>query len=75
MVAIIRDLKALHAGLNAVRLFPSYVSSFAIMSLKNELVAIGEASMSGVEINTKEKGIAINIQKVFMDAMDTKIAK
>ena len=35
MVAMIRDLKALHAGLNVVRLFPSYVSSFVIMSLKN----------------------------------------
>ena len=39
----------------------------AVMSLKNELVAIGEASMSGVEINTQKKGIAVNIQKVFLD--------
>ena len=44
----------------------------AVMSLKNELVAIGQATMSSVEINTKEKGIALNIQKVFMDAMQTK---
>ena len=40
----------------------------AIMSLKNELVAIGEALMSAVEINTKDKGIAINTKKVFVEA-------
>jgi LPS sulfotransferase NodH len=37
MAAMIRDLKALRAGLNVVRLFPSYVSSFVIMSLKNRM--------------------------------------
>lgn len=35
MVLFIRDLKALHAGLNAVRLFPSYASSFTVMTLKS----------------------------------------
>ena len=39
----------------------------AIMTLKNELVAIGEAVISAVEINTKEKGIAIKIRKVFLE--------
>ena len=39
----------------------------AVMTLKGELVAIGEALLSAVEINTKEKGLAINIQKVFME--------
>jgi H/ACA ribonucleoprotein complex subunit 4 len=39
----------------------------AIMSLKEELVAIGEAQMSAVEINTKEKGIAVKVKKVFME--------
>ena len=39
----------------------------AVMTLKEELVAIGEALMSGVEINTQQKGIAINIKKVFME--------
>ena len=40
----------------------------AVMTLKGELVAIGEALMSGVEINTKEKGLAINVKKVFVEA-------
>ena len=39
----------------------------AVMTLKEELAAIGEALMSGVEINTQQKGIAINIKKVFME--------
>ena len=39
----------------------------AVMTLKNELVAIGEAVMSAVEINTQQKGIAINVEKVFME--------
>ncbi len=37
----------------------------AVMTLKEELVAIGEAMMSGVEINTQQKGIAVKVQKVF----------
>lgn len=44
----------------------------AIMTLKNELVAIGEAVMSGVEINTKDKGIAVKVQKVFMEVIEKK---
>ena len=39
----------------------------AIMSLKGELVAIGDAQMSAVEINTKDKGIAVKVKKVFID--------
>lgn len=39
----------------------------AVMTLKDELVAIGEATMSGVEINTQQKGIAIKVKKVFME--------
>lgn len=35
MVVFIRDMKALHAGLNAVRLFPSYAASFTVMTLKS----------------------------------------
>jgi len=38
----------------------------AIMTLKGELVALGESVMSAVEINTKEKGLAVAIKKVFM---------
>ena len=37
----------------------------AVMSLLGELVAIGVAEMSAVEINTKRKGIAIDVHKVF----------
>jgi H/ACA ribonucleoprotein complex subunit 4 len=42
----------------------------AVMTLKNELIAIGEAQMSAVEINTQQKGIAVKIKKVFMDAIN-----
>ncbi|MBU1111606.1 MAG: RNA-guided pseudouridylation complex pseudouridine synthase subunit Cbf5 [archaeon] len=38
----------------------------AIMSLKGELVAIGETLMSAVEANTFKKGLAVNVKKVFM---------
>lgn len=41
----------------------------AVMTLKEELVAIGEALMSGVEINTKEKGLAIKVEKVFKEVV------
>ena len=39
----------------------------AIMTLKGELVAIGESLLSAVEINTKNKGLAIKTKKVFME--------
>ena len=39
----------------------------ALLTLKGELVAFGEALMSAVEINTKEKGLAIDVKKVFME--------
>lgn len=38
----------------------------AVMTLKEELVAIGKSMMSAVEINTQQKGIAIDVEKVFM---------
>ncbi|MBI4983769.1 RNA-guided pseudouridylation complex pseudouridine synthase subunit Cbf5 [Candidatus Woesearchaeota archaeon] len=41
----------------------------ALMSLKEELIAIGEAKMSAVEINTQEKGIAVKVRKVFMEVI------
>ncbi|MBI2669220.1 RNA-guided pseudouridylation complex pseudouridine synthase subunit Cbf5 [Candidatus Woesearchaeota archaeon] len=41
----------------------------AVLTLKGELVAIGEALMSAVEINTQEKGLAIKVEKVFMEAV------
>lgn len=47
----------------------------AIMTLKGELVAIGEAAMSAVEINTKEKGLAIDVYKVFMERVRTEEKK
>lgn len=43
--------------------------TIALMTLKGELVAIGEALLSAVEINTQEKGLAIKVKKVFMDQM------
>lgn len=41
----------------------------AVITLKDELVAIGEAVMSGVEINTQQKGIAIQVKKVFIEPL------
>jgi len=38
----------------------------ALLSLKGELIAVGEAMMSGVEINTKQTGIAVDVKKVFL---------
>ena len=40
----------------------------AVLSLKDELIAIGEALLSAVEINTAEKGLAIKVKKVFIEA-------
>ncbi len=45
--------------------------TIAVLTLKGELICIGIALMSAVEINTKDKGIAINVQKVFMDEIKT----
>jgi len=44
----------------------------AILTLKEELVAIGEAQMSAVEINTQQKGIAVKVKKVFMETESKK---
>ncbi len=43
----------------------------AILTLKGELVAVGESLMSAVEINTKEKGLAIKVKKVFYEAINS----
>jgi H/ACA ribonucleoprotein complex subunit 4 len=40
----------------------------AILTLKGELVAIGEALISAVEVNSKDKGLAVNVKKVFMES-------
>jgi H/ACA ribonucleoprotein complex subunit 4 len=37
----------------------------AVLTLKGELLAIGEATMSAVQINTLDKGIGVEIKKVF----------
>ncbi len=39
----------------------------ALMSGRGELIAIGVAMMSGRDILKKEKGVAVNTQKVFME--------
>ncbi len=38
----------------------------AVMTLKNELVAIGKAKMNTQEMLTRTKGIAVDVEKVFM---------
>lgn len=39
----------------------------AVMTLKGELIALGDAQMTSIEILEKEKGIAVKIEKVFME--------
>tara|TARA_Y100000310_G_C20653968_1_gene800970 strand:- start:530 stop:1474 length:945 start_codon:yes stop_codon:yes gene_type:complete len=41
----------------------------AVMTLKGELVAVGEALMSAVAINTNQKGLAIKVKKVFIETI------
>lgn len=41
----------------------------ALLTLKNELVAIGEANLSAAEIQAQEKGLAIIVKKVFLEAL------
>ena len=41
--------------------------TIAVMSLKNELVALGTAEMPTGEIMKKENGVAVKIHKVFME--------
>ena len=36
------------------------------MTLKDELIAIGEAQLTSVAIADQEKGIAVRVDKVFM---------
>ena len=40
----------------------------AVMTLKNELVAIGQARMSSDDVMKKEKGVVVNVHKVFMNS-------
>lgn len=40
-----------------------------VLTLKGELVAVGEALLSAAEILEKEKGLAVKIKKVFMEAL------
>ncbi len=37
----------------------------AVLTLKGELVCVGEALMSAVEVNTKKKGLVVGTKKVF----------
>ncbi len=61
-----RDLAV--PGISKLENFPKG-SLVAILTLKGELVAVGEALMSAVEINTQQKGLAVKLKKVFMDAV------
>ena len=45
----------------------------AIMTLKGELIAVGEAVLSAEEIMVQPRGLAINVKKVFMEAHADKI--
>ena len=41
----------------------------AVLTLKGELVSIGRSLLSAVEINTSEKGWALETEKVFIEAI------
>ena len=47
----------------------------AVMSLKGELVCVGEALMSAVQISTEKKGLAVATSKVFMEAIAASVDK
>lgn len=41
----------------------------ALLTLKNELVAIGESNLSAAEIQAQDKGLAVVVKKVFLEAL------
>ena len=41
--------------------------SVAVMTLKDELIALGEARLDSKDIINKGKGIAVKVRKVFME--------
>ena len=41
--------------------------TISIMTLKDELIALGNSVMNSNEIMKKEKGLAVKTKKVFMD--------
>tara|TARA_Y100000310_G_scaffold311030_1_gene356913 strand:+ start:1139 stop:2131 length:993 start_codon:yes stop_codon:yes gene_type:complete len=43
------------------------MEAVAVMTLKDELIALGKARLSSTDIQKKNKGIAIKIKKVFME--------
>ncbi|MDP3639690.1 MAG: LAGLIDADG family homing endonuclease [Nanoarchaeota archaeon] len=55
-------------GISKLEEFPKG-ALIALLTLKNELVAIGEAQMPANEIHAQEKGLAIVVKKVFLEAM------
>ena len=55
-------------GISKLEEFPKG-AIIALLTLKNELVAIGEAQMSAAEIHAQEKGLAIVVKKVFLEAL------
>ena len=57
-------------GISKLENFPKG-SLVAILTLKGELIAVGEALMSAVEINTQQNGLALKLKKVFMEAIES----
>lgn len=47
--------------------------TIAILTLKGELIAIGVSLLSSEEIKKKEKGLAVKVRKVFMEAISTNV--
>lgn len=54
-------------GISKVESLIQVEEKIAIMTLKNELVAVGDARMISKEMINEEKGIAIKVTKVFME--------
>ena len=60
------DLKT--PGLSKLESNINIKDTVAVMTLKNELIAVGIAKMTSQEMMTKDKGICVEINKVFMKA-------
>lgn len=56
-------------GISALELFDKD-ETIAILTLKGELIAVGTSLLSTEEIKKKKKGLAVKINKVFMEAVN-----
>ena len=53
-------------GISKVERYMQVGEMVAVMSLKNELIALGFAKMISKQMVKEEKGLAVKVEKVFM---------